>query len=230
MRHGREWETLIRSFFSRSTYCSPDVLRAIVDDLSLAGSTFSLSLQAATWGTTQQQRLCLYGGLSIHNKMLPIQVWLTYLYPVDPPTIFTVSPELGINAEDGVVVHVSAVVKTPHPNVDNTGLCYCAALSRWNPQQASLVYVLQAFTNEIAQNGFPIIYARSSQRKMPTSAQSSIKKPWKCVVCYTDTNLAVLVPCGHLCCCQSCANNLPVCPLCRMKIEVRQLVLDDNGP
>lgn len=37
----------------------------------------------------------------------------------------------------------------------------------------------------------------------------------ECVVCLEDSVDSVIVPCGHLCCCESCASQLTACPVCR---------------
>lgn len=225
----KDWEDVIRSFFSRSTFCSPDVLHRIVGDLSSVRSTFSLSLQVAAWGTTNQERLCLYGKLWNQQEVLPIQVWLTHLYPVDPPTIFALSPDMGIIAESGREVDISAVVKTPHPNIDNTGLCYCTTLSQWNPRDSSLRTVLLDLSRELVKNGYPLhYYCSSPQQKVSLTTESGVLKEWRCAVCFMNANMVVFIPCGHCCCCQSCASNLPACPLCRKKIELRQIVLHSD--
>lgn len=214
-------------FFSRSTFCSPDVFSRILNDLLFVREKFSLSIRLATWGVTKQEKLCLHGGLSIQSEVLPIQVWLTHLYPLDPPIIFAISPGMGIVPEDGREVEISAAIKTPHPNVDNAGQCYCTALSCWNPQQSTLCNILVSLVDELRKNGFPIsYYSSASQKKVPPSSENVENKKWACAVCYVDINMVVLVPCGHSSCCYSCASNLSFCPLCRKKIELRQLVLE----
>lgn len=227
MLSAKQWEGIIHFFFSRSTYCSPNVLSRILKDLLYVREKFTLSLQLATWGVTKQERLCVYGGLAIESEVLPIQIWLTHLYPLDPPAIFAISPGMGVVPEDGREVEISAAVKTPHPNVDTAGLCYCTALSRWNPQQATLYEVLLCLVDELGKNGFPIsYYGPTSRKKVPLSSGNSEIKKWACAVCYIDINMVVLIPCGHSSCCHSCASNLNFCPLCRKKIELRQLILE----
>ncbi|CAH2100029.1 unnamed protein product [Euphydryas editha] len=42
----------------------------------------------------------------------------------------------------------------------------------------------------------------------------------ECVICMDENSEVVFVPCGHMCCCQSCTQNeLEVCPMCRTEIE-----------
>ncbi|ELR20545.1 zinc finger, C3HC4 type (RING finger) domain containing protein [Acanthamoeba castellanii str. Neff] len=40
----------------------------------------------------------------------------------------------------------------------------------------------------------------------------------ECVLCLDKARNAVLVPCGHACCCLGCAKKLTSCPLCRKEI------------
>jgi hypothetical protein len=49
----------------------------------------------------------------------------------------------------------------------------------------------------------------------------------ECVVCLDAEPAVVLVPCGHLCLCQSCADLLraPQCPICRAAVQRAQPVL-----
>ncbi|XP_024403393.1 E3 ubiquitin-protein ligase SP1 [Physcomitrium patens] len=43
--------------------------------------------------------------------------------------------------------------------------------------------------------------------------------PSLCVICLEQDYNAVLVPCGHMCCCTSCSSQLSLCPLCRRHID-----------
>ncbi|GAB4829772.1 Subtilisin-like protease 1 [Ancistrocladus abbreviatus] len=43
--------------------------------------------------------------------------------------------------------------------------------------------------------------------------------PDLCVICLEQEYNAVLVPCGHMCCCTSCCSHLTICPLCRRQID-----------
>lgn len=40
----------------------------------------------------------------------------------------------------------------------------------------------------------------------------------ECVVCMASQCQVVFVPCGHLCCCKTCSQQLTLCPLCRREI------------
>ncbi|NXF25149.1 LRSM1 ligase, partial [Rhodinocichla rosea] len=43
----------------------------------------------------------------------------------------------------------------------------------------------------------------------------------ECVVCMEQEPQMIFLPCGHVCCCQSCCERLPSCPLCRQDIAQR---------
>ena len=46
-----------------------------------------------------------------------------------------------------------------------------------------------------------------------------------CVVCSDKPRDMIFIPCGHLCCCRTCGEKVgDFCPLCRMKIEIRNVV------
>ncbi|XP_067868850.1 LOW QUALITY PROTEIN: E3 ubiquitin-protein ligase LRSAM1 [Heterodontus francisci] len=41
----------------------------------------------------------------------------------------------------------------------------------------------------------------------------------ECVVCMERESQMIFLPCGHVCCCQTCGTELHACPLCRKDIE-----------
>ncbi|XP_078406532.1 E3 ubiquitin-protein ligase LRSAM1 isoform X3 [Cetorhinus maximus] len=41
----------------------------------------------------------------------------------------------------------------------------------------------------------------------------------ECVVCMERESQMIFIPCGHVCCCQTCGAELHACPLCRKDIE-----------
>ncbi|RXN10340.1 E3 ubiquitin- ligase LRSAM1 [Labeo rohita] len=43
----------------------------------------------------------------------------------------------------------------------------------------------------------------------------------ECVVCMEDESQVIFLPCGHVCCCQTCSSALQSCPLCRGSISQR---------
>lgn len=53
-----------------------------------------------------------------------------------------------------------------------------------------------------------------------TTNQSDDNMEAECVICMDAKSEVVFVPCGHMCCCQLCANKeMECCPMCRSKIE-----------
>ncbi|NXD71785.1 LRSM1 ligase, partial [Eolophus roseicapillus] len=47
------------------------------------------------------------------------------------------------------------------------------------------------------------------------------KKKSECIVCMEQETQMIFLPCGHVCCCQSCCERLLTCPLCRRDITQR---------
>uniref|UniRef100_A0A8C3JGH2 Leucine rich repeat and sterile alpha motif containing 1 n=1 Tax=Calidris pygmaea TaxID=425635 RepID=A0A8C3JGH2_9CHAR len=47
------------------------------------------------------------------------------------------------------------------------------------------------------------------------------EKKSECVVCMEQETQVVFLPCGHVCCCQTCSQHLHACPLCRKDITQR---------
>jgi hypothetical protein len=43
----------------------------------------------------------------------------------------------------------------------------------------------------------------------------------ECCICFSCNQMVVFAPCGHYCCCLSCANKVNNCPLCRARIQHR---------
>lgn len=260
----------ITRFFSHSPYCKPEVLRRIVVDIDTITSALRLSRRVTTWGTTQQPKLCLYGGLPVNFSrsdtpgtdngqqttqsggssggssrgndggcVLPIQIWLTHQYPVEPPTMYLVAT--GFSEPDGVPWSCNnAVIKIAgnHPNVDLAGLCYVKELAQWKPTTSSLCLVVERFGRALERSGVCPLYVQSRFESNKTQAANATTSPQegkyqkdvdsgsdtdRCVVCYEKRD-TVLVPCGHFCLCGSCAANVIDCPMCRTKIKVRQYV------
>jgi hypothetical protein len=60
-----------------------------------------------------------------------------------------------------------------------------------------------------------------STRKERLSYQSD---HLKCVICLEKEKCILLLPCGHLCLCESCSGNssLRDCPICRKRIGIKQ--------
>ncbi|XP_076211231.1 E3 ubiquitin-protein ligase LRSAM1 isoform X2 [Aptenodytes patagonicus] len=47
------------------------------------------------------------------------------------------------------------------------------------------------------------------------------EKKSECVVCMEQETQVIFLPCGHVCCCQTCCERLHTCPLCRKDIAQR---------
>jgi hypothetical protein len=37
----------------------------------------------------------------------------------------------------------------------------------------------------------------------------------KCSICFENNSNIVIIPCGHVCSCSKCSNNIFFCPVCR---------------
>lgn len=223
----------IDRFFSRSPHAhTVGVIPRIKADILDLMQTLRLSIRSATWGDTNQLKLCVYGGIPIGSRadyLIPIQIWMTSQYPVDPPTVYVVP-----SSEDQRVVSNSKVV-------DGTGLCYCPNLSQWKPGASSLravvVQIAKAFQST------PALWTDARTAEGTSSAGGGVdgnaagggggatssgggdgSGDDDCVVCLCVAKDTVLVPCGHFCVCSSCAANLPNCPMCRTVIQFRQKV------
>ncbi|XP_014292369.1 E3 ubiquitin-protein ligase LRSAM1 isoform X2 [Halyomorpha halys] len=55
--------------------------------------------------------------------------------------------------------------------------------------------------------------------EIPSAPSPSTEYESECVVCMAAQCRVVFVPCGHLCCCQPCSQQMRQCPLCRREIE-----------
>jgi len=51
--------------------------------------------------------------------------------------------------------------------------------------------------------------------------QQSVEGNWECKVCFNGNMDTILMPCGHVCLCNSCAKLLPEnkCPICKAPIQ-----------
>ena len=201
-----------------------------------AVTTFRFSLKVAVWGDTSQKKLCVYGGLPFQvlksTHSLPIQIWLTSSYPVEPPTCFIVP-----SADNHKLV-------AGHRAVDGTGMCYAPALAQWNPSTSNLKTLLIQFVKlfsqqppMLADDSAPkreagVATSGSPERRPEDVAARLLAKDGEtpdedstlCVVCLSAPKDTVLVPCGHFCSCNSCSGALTACPMCRQQIQYRQRV------
>ncbi|XP_051513454.1 E3 ubiquitin-protein ligase LRSAM1-like isoform X2 [Myxocyprinus asiaticus] len=55
----------------------------------------------------------------------------------------------------------------------------------------------------------------------PTSPNPDGPSSSECVVCMEHESQMIFLPCGHVCCCQTCSDALQSCPLCRSSISQR---------
>ncbi|ORC84285.1 uncharacterized protein TM35_000461040 [Trypanosoma theileri] len=239
------------SFFGRSNQWNPDDRKRILADIGNLANSYNLTSRITTWGFTQQSKLCIYGGLpiTIEDKenpltdnnlkqtqpgsyILPIQIWLTHQYPIEPPLIFLLSTEQGCK------------VSSNHRYVDATGRCHIPELAAWQPGTSTLSAVIKELEYLLEKEGVSplcidsedpssplidslVIPAPSPHGKIrPTTPESSLtecEESDNCVVCFGPKD-TVLVPCGHYCLCGACATNVPQCPLCRQSIKFRQRI------
>jgi hypothetical protein len=224
-------ETDLATFFGRNPYYQQrDIAVRIATDITTVVQSFRFAHKIAMWGETSQCKLCIYGPLPFpYNNgvsVVPVQVWLTPNFPVDPPTIYIVP------SSDNHKVVVG------HRAVDNTGLCYCPALAKWAPDSSTirpvLLQLLKIFSN------FPPMWEDKESAEATTTANAlgsaaavllgvgngdgDADEARLCVVCISEQKDTVLVPCGHCCICSTCAASLSTCPMCRSKIQLRQRV------
>ncbi|KAK7198497.1 UEV domain/Zinc finger, C3HC4 type (RING finger) containing protein [Novymonas esmeraldas] len=247
-------------FFSRTSHYRPEVLRRIVMDIDTVCHSLCFSRKITTWGRTEQPKICLYGGLPVSFPifpksdsgdgeraaagepvmqpfLLPIQIWVSHQFPVEPPFIYLVCTRTTDHARIPDSVNASVVkIVSNHPNVDFTGLCFCKELAEWRPATSSLCLTVERLGRALEKSGRCPIYVDhgiwgNSLAVDGNSSDSEDKSVTDdvldnaCLVCYKKKD-TVLVPCGHFCVCISCAANLTECPLCRSKIMVRQRVYE----
>ena len=211
----------INKFFVKSSHLNEASLNKVREDILDCVSSLHLSLRVAVWGDTSQNKLCIYGGLPFSLKgerdySVPVQIWLSNQYPLEPPTIYVVPTE-------------KEVIVTNHRFVDATGLCYTPSLSLWSPAKSVLkeciLQIIKLFCLQ------PPLWIDDTKPAASTTSPSTPPREMTgdeddstCVVCLTNEKNTVLVPCGHYCCCQGCASNMAMCPVCRTTIQFRQKV------
>lgn len=92
-------------------------------------------------GTQRVQLFFLYGVLPINWKgneyNIPVTMYFDPPYPDTSPRCF-VTPAKGMS------------IPPNHPNVDQTGMCYCGYLSSWNPGRSNLVDLVQELVRHFA--------------------------------------------------------------------------------
>lgn len=55
----------------------------------------------------------------------------------------------------------------------------------------------------------------------PSGPSSDGPSSSECVVCMEHESQMIFLPCGHVCCCQTCSDALQSCPLCRASVSQR---------
>ncbi|KAH9586263.1 hypothetical protein LSM04_003578 [Trypanosoma melophagium] len=238
-------------FFRRSTRWRPDVIRRILADIENLTNSYNLTSRITTWGATQQTKLCIYGGLPITIEpregtlddnnlkqiqpgyhVLPMQIWVTQQYPIEPPLIFLLSTEQGCK------------ISSNHKHVDTTGRCHIPELAAWEPGISTLCAVIEELVYLLKKEGVsplcidyeaplspsqdsllvpPILPHGKLRTSTPENSFTVSEESENCVVCFGPKD-TVLVPCGHYCLCGACATNVPHCPLCRESIKFRQRI------
>lgn len=248
----------ILRFFGRTGHYRPEVIRRIVTDIDTLCNSLSFSRKITSWGSMEQPKMCLYGGLpvkfalipksengeAVNDKepqlqsfVLPIQIWLSHQFPVEPPFIYLVCNRTSENPKIPESVDQSIIkIVANHPNVDFTGLCFCKELADWNPSTSSLCYAIEHFSKALEKScRCPICIDERTSGTSPAvdgnesdSDRKSVVEDMiadSCLVCYGKKD-TVLVPCGHYCLCVGCAANITECPLCRVKIMLRQRIFE----
>ncbi|EPY33041.1 hypothetical protein STCU_02518 [Strigomonas culicis] len=179
----------------------------------------------------------MYGGLTISVRqgehgdkqsggskkyIVPVQIWLSSQYPIEPPIIYLIAAAVAADGNNKDSTEVKIV--SNHPNVDLNGLCYCKYLSEWKPRTSSLQKAMRELVREFEACGVCPLVKDESRKPCKMNASGS-GSDLDCVICYNKKD-TVLVPCGHYCLCSSCAANVLDCPICRVKVKVRQRIFN----
>ncbi|KAG4074140.1 hypothetical protein HA402_014345 [Bradysia odoriphaga] len=64
--------------------------------------------------------------------------------------------------------------------------------------------------------------------QQPTIAKDDTQKGEllaECVICMENSCQIIFLPCGHMCCCLNCHNDVQLCPMCRSEIDRRIKVI-----
>lgn len=69
----------------------------------------------------------------------------------------------------------------------------------------------------------PISHSSTQSTEHKEDNEATIQN--ECVICMEKETEIVFLPCGHLCCCNSCQKTLIECPICRGKLERRVKVI-----
>ncbi|CAH4016285.1 unnamed protein product [Pieris brassicae] len=83
-------------------------------------------------------------------------------------------------------------------------------------------YVLSKNGNEFTSlsTSAPPLPSEDSQKGVLSQVENNMSPDGECVICMECKSQVVFVPCGHMCCCQSCSQkDISSCPMCRSSIE-----------
>lgn len=222
-------ESIVNGFFGKSAYATPEALARLATDFREVRLAHHFELCEATWGDTKQPKLCLFGLLtstSARSRKLPvpIQIWISHQYPVEPPTVYVVNAPF---ADDQGQLFTTKVALN-NPVVDSNGLCYARELACWSPRESSLLGLVKALGQLLLETNESILVIekhKPPKRQQDSSSKKGICEGKECLVCFGERD-TVLVPCGHYCLCNSCAANITACPACRAVIQFRQRIHD----
>ncbi|TPP41683.1 hypothetical protein CGC21_36840 [Leishmania donovani] len=189
-------------FFSSTSHYRPEVLRRIVMDINTVCNSLCFSRKITTWGSTEQPKICLYGGLPVSFPMIPRGEADGEHSAAKPPFIYLAYTRTSEASHIPESVNTSVLkIVNNHPNVDFTGLCFCKELAEWKPSTSSLCFTVERLGRALEKSG-------------------------RCPI-YIDQRI-----CGNSPAMDSNNNdygsktNLMECPLCRAKIMVRQRVFE----
>lgn len=120
-----------------------------------------------------------------------------------------------------------SLLNITHDNLKESGVSLTS-------DRESILKALKLYVNEKSQNcNVADLNSKSENPSAPpletkqncsgilnVDEKESTNVEGECVICMDEKSEVVFVPCGHMCCCHSCAQNeLEDCPMCRTKIE-----------
>ncbi|XP_022115791.2 E3 ubiquitin-protein ligase LRSAM1-like [Pieris rapae] len=98
----------------------------------------------------------------------------------------------------------------------------CLKMDQENIIKAINKYLVSKNGNELTSSNTsaPTLPADDSQIGVLSQIENNISPDGECVICMECKSQVVFVPCGHMCCCQSCSQkDISICPMCRSNIE-----------
>ncbi|XP_052711954.1 baculoviral IAP repeat-containing protein 7-B-like isoform X2 [Crassostrea angulata] len=157
---------------------------------------------APVFGAYQNYEPELIGISSVHCRYSPGIPVSAFISPSRPPTssgIFNI-PNSGTMFRDGEAL-MNAVL---------------------NFEQSREVVNTPSFVREPHRNASPS-YSQNAESRRSRSQNPDLEtensRLRQCNVCLEADACIHFRPCGHLCCCEACANRVTTCPLCRANIH-----------